>query len=283
MIITKIIGGLGNQMFQYAAGRRLAHKLDVELKLDISAFDNYKLRAYGLSVFNIKEKFATAEEIEKLSGRKVGAIETVWSVIFNRPKTYFRNLQPWFDPRILKLHDNIFLEGYWQSEKYFSDISEIIRQDFTIRAPQTGKNKELAQLIEQSNSVSLHIRRDDYLQKANKRFVNCDLHYYINSLNYLTKELQKPHFFVFSDDIPWAKDNLKGYPLTFVDINNESTNHEDLRLMSQCKHHIIANSSFSWWGAWLNPKKDKMVLAPKKWFKNPLYNRDIIPTNWLKI
>ena len=288
MIITKLIGGLGNQMFQYAAGRQLAYKLGVELKLDILDFDHYKLRKYELDVFNIQENFATAEEIADLTILKRNIIERFISRLLHKPyrplPTYIKES---FNSEIMNMYDGVYLDGYWQSEKYFADIIEIIREEFIITTTQEGLNRKLADQIKSCNSVSLHIRRGDYVSnpETNKAHGICDIDYYLHCIEHLTKTVEHPHFFAFSDDIEWVRQNLKiPYPITFIENNGQDKSYEDLRLMSQCKHHIIANSSFSWWGAWLNPNEDKIVFAPRKWFANKDANiQDRIPNQWIII
>lgn len=289
MIITRLLGGLGNQMFQYAAGRRLAHVLGVDLKLDISGFENYNLRRYSLGNFNVQENFASAEEIAASRIFKRGIVERVLAKVLCRQPTYITERHSHFDPDILNLPDDVYLKGYWQSEKYFADIAEIIRREFTVKFPQTGKNKELAEMIASRESVSLHVRRGDYVSnpKINREYGACEPDYYLRCVEQLTQTVKNPHFFVFSDDSEWSRDNLKQTcPATFVDHNKADKNYEDLRLMSQCKHHIIANSSFSWWGAWLNPKKDKIVFAPKQWFNKEQFAfrriDDLLPATWIR-
>jgi len=272
LIIVKLLGGLGNQLFQYAAGRRLSYKHNAVLKIDNSYFEKDKSRAYNLSAFNVKEEFATSEEIKYLSRN---------NIIIEK---HFH-----FEPRILSLPDNVYMVGHWQSEKYFKDIEPIIRQELTVRIPQTGKNKEIATKIQSTQSVSLHIRRRDfvYYPQHSKYHGVCSLKYYQRCVSYIAKHVSLAHFFIFSDDIFWAKEHLYlPFPMTFVEHNDDSANYEDLRLMSQCKHHIVANSTFSWWGAWLNANMNKIVCVPKKWFKGWRPNRntkDLFPQSWIII
>lgn len=290
MIIVRLIGGLGNQMFQYAAGRRLAHVLGVEFKLDITGFEHYPLRKYYLENFNIKENFASLKEIRALTKRPI--VERVLSWTLHRPprtaSTYIREkLSFHFDSDILSLPDGIYLDGYWQSEKYFADIAGIIRREFTVKTPQMGKNKELAEMVTATESVSLHIRRGDYVSNPSTNSILgvCNLDYYTRCVEHLTQTVKNAHFFVFSDDPEWVHENLKlSYPMTLIDHNGADKNYEDLRLMSQCKHHIIANSTFSWWGAWLGQRRDKMVFAPKSWHACEKFDtRDLIPDKWTRI
>ncbi|VAX34856.1 Alpha-1,2-fucosyltransferase [hydrothermal vent metagenome] len=295
MIISKLMGGLGNQMFQYAAGRSLAHKHGVDLKLDISYFQSCQLRKYALEVFNIGSSFATQEEIEALTTRKVGIAERIYNRIRRRPArppaSYIDQtcrIEPHvlFDSEILNLSDNIYLDGYWQSEKYFIDIESIIRREFAINIPLNEDINEIAKEIASCESVNIHIRRSDYVSNkhTNQYHGVCSLDYYYQCIEQLVKIIKKPYFFIFSDDPQWVRDNLKtSYPFKIIEGNLDK-GYEDLRLMSLCRHHIIANSSFSWWGAWLNPQKDKIVFVPKQWFAQEDLNiNDIVPDSWTKI
>jgi len=292
MVIVKLMGGLGNQMFQYAAARRLAYVHGSPLKLDLRWFSDIvevnTSREYALDIFAIQEDFATREEVEALTARKQVFVERlIAKVMWRKPlavPSYIREKQFYFDPAILSLPDNVYLEGYWQSEKYFAEIEDIIRKEFTVKTDQAGQNRKLAEMIASSESVSLHIRRGDYVSnpETNKYHGTRDLDYYSRCVEQLTETVKNPHFFIFSDDRDWSSDNLKlPCPTILVDHNGVDKGYEDLRLMSQCKHHIIANSSFSWWGAWLNKNPDKIVIAPKKWFNISEHNtEDLIPKKW---
>jgi hypothetical protein len=290
MIIVKLKGGLGNQLFQYAVARHIAEIHKTFLKIDISLFETYKLHAYSIGPFNIQENFASPEEVMALTVRKLGITErAIRRVLRRSPKfapTYIMEKHFYCDPDILNLPDGVYLDGYWQSEKYFADIAGIIRQEFTVKTPQTGKNKELAERMASCESVSLHIRRGSYtIPPYNSVHGTCSLDYYHRCVEYLSQKVKNPHFFIFSDEPEWARDNLKlHYPTTLVDHNSADKDYEDLRLMSQCKHHIIANSTFSWWGAWLNQNPEKIVLVPKRWFKSGDYDtKDLIPDKWIKV
>ncbi len=287
MIITRLLGGLGNQMFQYAAGRRLAHVLAVELKLDVTWMDKFVSRPYALGKFNIQENFATAAEIAAMAPK--GRIGHALAKICPKkwPK-YIQEKQFHFDPEILNLPDGVYLKGYWQSEKYFSDIAETIRREFTIKTPLSGKTSEMSELIASKQSVSIHVRRGDYIEtRRMKQVYNAyGPDYYLRCVDYMKQLVKNPYFFIFSDDPEWAGDNLKQLcPATLVDYNQADKNYEDLWLMSCCNHHIIANSTFSWWGAWLNPREDKIVLAPRQWFDKKtqvsMKTDDLFPSGWI--
>jgi hypothetical protein len=295
MIIVKLQGGLGNQMFQYAIGRKLSLlnktqlKLDLNFLLDRTPRSDFTYRDYNLNIFNLKLEFATSDEIKPFVNYLGSKIKRkIYTYLFlGKNNKYISEKQFTCDPNIFKLTGNIYLDGYWQSEKYFADIKDILYREFTIKYPQDIRSREISNMIEITQSVSIHIRRADYVQNQLTYKIHgiCDLDYYYNCINLLLDKVQNPHFFIFSDDTQWVKENLKlNYPITFVDHNNASRNYEDLRLMSQCQHNIIANSTFSWWGAWLNQNPDKIVYAPQKWFNDQTRDtKDIIPETWLKV
>jgi len=192
-----------------------------------------------------------------------------------------------FDNQILNSPNNILLDGYWQSEKYFADITDILRREFVVRYQQDTQSQKVANQIKSTESISLHVRRTDYVQNTltNQIHGTCDQDYYDRAVRYIGKRVINPHFFIFSDEPEWARSNLKlRFPMTIVDCNDASRNYEDLRLMSMCRHNIIANSSFSWWAAWLNPNSNKIVIAPQKWFNDHTRNtKDLIPDQWIKL
>ena len=256
MIIVKLRGGLGNQMFQYAAGRALALRHQTNLKLDRSIYSQKllrwlkgdTLRHYALDVFNLQVEFTVRRQMNR---------------------------------------GDVYLDDYWQSEDYFKDIEKIIHQDFTFKKSPEGLNKKLAKQIAQTASVSIHIRRGDYVtsRRTNRFHGTCSPDYYHRCVELIEDKISNPHFFIFGDDIKWAKENLEiNHPIIFVEHNYGSENYfEDMRLMSLCRHNIIANSSFSWWGAWLNENSNKMVLAPQKWFKAKINDRGIVPQSWTRV
>lgn len=290
MIIVQIIGGLGNQMFQYALGRCLSLKLQKEFKMDLTGFNNYKLHHYALGHLNILENIASLEEVKRYTFKVL--FSRVTRIIKKGTKPYFKRSivqeqSTNFDPNIFKILGNVYLKGYWQSEKYFKPIEAIIRREFTIKDQPDETNKKIALNIAHSNAVSIHVRRADYInnQTTNKVHGVCSLDYYHKAVEVVAKKIKSPIFFIFSDDHEWVKNNLKfNYPMVYVTHNLVEKNYEDLRLMSLCQHNIIANSSFSWWGTWLNPNKKKIVIAPKLWFQDKSRDAsDLIPSTWIKI
>lgn len=290
MIITRLFGGLGNQMFQYAIGRALAEKNKADLKMDLSGYENQigvTPRQYELSIFKIKEDFSNYKENKNIKGKEFkGLFKKVLNKLHIKlgGSGYIIEKHYNFDKDVLNLGDNVYLEGYWQTEKYFLDIANIIRSEFSLKDEFDHLNQEMLDKIDGYNSVSVHIRRGDYIsnQNANSYHGICSLDYYRKAISLIASKSSNPVFFVFSDDLEWCKENLKiEWPIIFVDGNK---NYEDLMMMSQCKHNIIANSSFSWWGAWLNANSDKIVVAPQQWVADKSVNTiDIIPESWLKI
>ncbi len=293
VVIVRFVGGLGNQMFQYAAGRRLSLLHQVPLKLDIGAFEHDELRRYSLSPFRIQEEFATPEDIEKVKGTSKRGLARIIFRLSQKLKPYYKRsifaestLSP-FDPNIMETPKHVYLDGYWQSESYFIDIQEVIRREFAVKYEQDRQSREIAEQIANTQSVSIHVRRGDYVSNPKTRRVHgvCNLDYYRKCISLITEKITSPHFFVFSDDPGWVVENLRlDYPATLITHNDATRDYEDLRLMSMCKHNIIANSSFSWWGAWLNANPDKIVLAPRRWFNDSsLDTRDLLPEDWIKV
>lgn len=287
MVYTKIYGGLGNQMFQYAAGRALAHRRSVPLCLDTSFFNNMgdcTPRDFLLPLFHIQANIATEEELYAFEKREM-------STYFNKFIPYYKRRivqEPFyhFDPHILSLPDGVLLNGYWQSEKYFSDFSQQIREEFVLRAPFSEDAEQMHQHIVSSNAVSVHFRRGDYVTSESAQKVHgiCDLDYYRRAIELIRQRIGDFRLFIFSDDIEWVEKcaGLEG-DIVYVSRTGISAP-EEMVLMSMCQHHIVANSSFSWWGAWLNKKRDKIVIAPQQWFaKTDMHTHDLVPDSWLRV
>jgi hypothetical protein len=287
MIVVNIMGGLGNQLFQYAFGRALAIKNNCQLKLDISSYNNDPLRDYNLRAFSICENLANVHECNLLKGGNLSFFQKLMKEITSR-NTYYVEKNFRYNHELTKITNPAYILGYWQSEKYFKEIEDIIRNEFTIVTPPSKQNRELINKIINENAISIHVRRGDYVNDKHTNQVHgvCSLSYYYEAIELMNSKNSNPVFYIFSDDIEWAKKNLLfKKEKIFIDFNDKS-NYEDMRLMSNCKHHIIANSSFSWWGAWLNNSKSKIVIAPKIWFNNSDWNNqttDLIPPEWLRI
>jgi hypothetical protein len=281
MIIVKIIGGLGNQMFQYAVGRAISYKNNDILKLDIAEFKNYQLHnGYRLNVFNVDCQLAVSHEINAMIIKNKILKKLAKIGIYNCKKGTFyvekSQNETKFDPKIFS-YKNLYLSGYWQNEKYFSDIRNILVKEFTFKNIISKRAAKYMDLIKNTNSISVHIRRGDYL--ALDWFLGIE--YYKKAIEYVNTQIINPSFFIFSDDIEWCKNNLD-FVKNAVYIEKTNSELEDLELMKNAKHNIIANSSFSWWAAWLNANKDKIIIAPKIWFKHRV-DFDPIPYAWIKL
>lgn len=295
MIRVLLSGGLGNQLFQYAAGRMLALKHGTGLMLDLS-FVSSKLQAaalatyrrYELGVFDlpvsISDNFFRGRFLYPLAKSEYLLRKTI-----NKQRyVYIAEDASGWDPRVMEAPDQTFLEGFFQSEKYFEAVSDALRRDLVFKEPLMGRNAELADAMQSGNSVSLHIRRGDYarLKKNLQKHGITPLDYYTKALGRIRESVSDPQLFVFSDEPDWARDNLHtGLPFTLVDVNRTpDTAWTDMQLMALCRHHIICNSTFSWWGAWLDPHPDKLVIAPEQWFADPSINaRHIVPDSWIKL
>src|SRR6266536_4174701 len=293
MVIVRLLGGLGNQMFQYAAARRLALAHNVPLKLDLSWFAHSADRAYALQALNIQEAFATPEELGEIRGPATGGIPRVVFRLRRRFKIGYdwtwiheRTLSP-YDPRVLHARARTYLDGYWQSERYFSDVADTIRREFTIRDQLDATARAIVDRMATAESVSVHVRRGDYvsLPRASRARSVCTPSYYERCVASIAERLGHPHLFLFSDDPDWVAANLRfEHPTTLVSTVPARRGHEDLRLMTACRHHLIANSSFSWWGAWLNPHPEQVVLAPRRWMHDPrVHDRDVLPPPWIRV
>lgn len=285
MIFTRLIGGLGNQMFQYAAGKSLANANACRLKLDISGFGNYKLHnGYELNHFNIDADIALEEEIRKLVNGESRLARYIYKKLRIWKNTHYLEQGFAFDPRITEIKHSVYLDGYWQSYRYFESIEQELKHEFTPKKPLSGLNIKIAEQIADVNSVSIHIRRGDYVnsQTTSKVHGFLGVNFYKESIGIICSRLPNPYFFVFSDDIVWARENLGlTNNVTFVDHNQGVDSYEDMRLMSLCRHHIIANSSFSWWGAWLGHNARKIVLYPDRWFTtNERDTSTLCPPSW---
>lgn len=289
MIYIQVKAGLGNQMFEYAFGRSLSLDQNRPLALDLSWYENYAQRdtprQFLLDKYKIQAHIATPEELAQ----------------FNTP---FKKLYRKILRRLVYKKDNVFrksersaskeyFEGHWANEKYFKNHEDIIRQDFTLKKPlapfSASVLSEISSYKEKGfETISVHVRRGDCV--TNPHAANyqgtVDTSYYDNANEYFSKKFgaDKLVFFIFSDDINWAKSNILTKAKTTYVSRPEIPDYEELHLMSSCDHHIIANSTFSWWGAWLNPSKDKIVTAPKQWLKDTSFDTsDVCPSSWIRI
>lgn len=282
MIITRLTLGIGNNLFQYALGRRLALERDTELLLDFTG-ENYSRRQYCLSYvshFNMIRSVAKTREV-----MKVKLLNRFSFINPDYKNSVIKESGNIFDRTVIDAPKNAYLVGYWQSEKYFKPIENVIRQDIMLKKPQSKKYDDILNMIICSHSVSVHVRRGDFLLEKNlSLFTTCTPAYYLNAEAVISKHINSPELFIFSDDIEWVKQNIPfNLPVTFVS-NGDLTDYQELILMSACKHNIIANSTYSWWGAWLNTNPQKIVITPQKWFVDSATDEsDLIPSSWTKL
>jgi hypothetical protein len=286
--------GLGNQLFQYAAGLFFAKKHGATLEL-IREPDNLAVsfghpRPFLLSNFCISTPVRefnvwdrTMCSVGQLK-KPVAATARFASgtVVYRQPNIEDGTFLPALP--VSQSAKNIYLEGNFQAYQFAQDQEQRIRTEFAFRNPAVGKNLDtLEQIRVAENSVSLHVRRGDYTVNRGGQEV-LEISYYAHAMQAIVQKVSNPTFFVFSDDIAYARENLpKGERMVFVDHNDEANGHEDLRLMATCRHNIIANSTMSWWGAWLNENPEKLVFVPKLWRDPKIPYPDLIPPGWLRI
>jgi hypothetical protein len=290
MNIVRITSGLGNQLFQYAFYKALKAK-QPDTKMDISEF-KYRKHHYGFElekIFHIAPDYASKDECNFLAD-----VSKDWVSEFRRKYLHFHlpahgklikedAIGTSFHPELLSTSNGYFW-GYWQTEKYFADVAQALHEELVFTQLSDTKNIETVALMENHESVSIHIRRGDYVKKRRMDICGsvCSPDYYKKAIDQIFDKVDDPYFFIFSDDLEWAKENFNLPNSFFIDNNRGTDSYKDMQLMSLCKHNIIANSSFSWWGAWLGQYDKKIVLAPGIWFRNdPL--PDIVPDNWIRI
>jgi len=290
MVIVKLWGGLGNQLFQYAFGQYLSSRLNTDVKYDIQTtnnIDHFTQREFGFPLLNIDIMVASAVEINsmrltkiRLFGRLERKISQIVPFIFRH---YFVEPVNSKSPDTIRFKDNCYYDGYWQSYKYLSYNENRLHNEIRLLSITPAIYDKLNS-IRSTFSISIHVRRGDYITvKANADiFHTCSLAYYQQAIEYIRTRYVSAQFFVFSDDLNWVKENLEGNQLVLMEGNVPAV---DLFLMSNCKHNIIANSSFSWWGGWLNQNIEKIVICPRDWYKGELNNTtvDLIPPQWIRI
>lgn len=291
MVTVLLSGGLGNQMFQYAAAKALAKRLDTHLFFDLynlTKKTKMTARSYELDIFNI--------DVSCKSTIK-GKILIKGRPFIQKHRVAFQHLgfltdtyALLYEPVFRSIKGNITMSGYFQSERYFENIRAEIQNDFEFKVQLDDKNKDIANQIINTQSVAIHIRRGDYItdKNANQNFAVCDAEYYRNAISYIKEKIPQPSFYIFSEDMEWAKNNIDfgDYPSSYINWNKGKDSYRDMQLMSLCRHNVIANSSFSWWAAWLNKNVDKIVVAPSIWFKDEDKNKlldDFYPSRWTKI
>jgi hypothetical protein len=304
-LIVRQLSGLGNQMFQYAAGRYYARQLEAQMSLAFDPPDKSLShghpRPFLLSHFSISAQCRELSPFERFllltndvvtNSRRLTSIRPLVGALLQhslhglRLQLVTESVEQWYRfQRALPFNHQahtIYLLGYWQVHQIPESMSADLRRELSFREAPVGKNMEMHRRIKNTeNSVAIHIRRGDYTLEVEGN-VALPMTYYSSAITHLTQCLHNPTFFIFSDDIDFARNNLRtDIPTVFVDHNDSFSAHEDLRLMSSCRHHIIANSTFSWWGAWLSPYVDRIVIAPRNWMvgQRSRYD-DLFPSNW---
>ena len=280
-VVVRLTGGLGNQLFQYALGRSTEINCGADVSYNTSAIALKNGRRFMLDLFNTK--VATTEEPspQTLAERFLSALAG---------KTHIREKHLEYIPSLfsrIKRGGTFYLEGEWRTEKYFRDIREQLLSEISLKNPYSESAQAFSEAIAATTSVALHIRRGDYVTNpgANAVHGTCSLDYYKAAILTMQNKVAEPHFFVFSDDIAWVKENLELDPARTTYISgNGLQDEEELLLMSECAHAVIANSTFSWWAAWLNRNPDKIIIAPKQWFVSPiLHSENLVPSSWLQL
>lgn len=304
MIITRISGGIGNQLFQYALGRALSLKNNAELKLDTHFYGlniepdrSFKLPHFNIQ--NIEHLIATDADFKK-AGIPNPVAQDIFSKMIRRGFRVIESVKPInkrkvilepafnFIPKVMSIQDSCYLSGVWQSEKYFKEFEATIRKDFALKVPLSEKAIQVKRMMETSPSVSIHIRRGDQVKDPVllKKHGNLTQEYYTKALEYIRQKMRGTplRVFVFSDEIEWVKNNMDfGTDAVYVS-EYQIPDYEELVIMSACTHHIIAKSSYSWWGAWLNPSPHKIVIAPKQRFGEASnVAHDLIPESWIQL
>ena len=297
MLIARITGGIGNQLFQYAFVRSLSIKLSKNFKLDLSWYHNYHKfedesnpnaatkRTYLLDKFNVQEKLLNPLYLSisyRLNNYSI--LKNVKNFPIINHFIYSTITESEFDMDKIQKLKNIYLSGFWQMDDLFEDYSNLIREEFKLTNTISNENRPFLNKIEQSESVAIHIRRGDLLSRPAavvEQPYSTDKYYY-NGINIIKEKLNNPELFVFSDDIDWVDNNFK-FDLPTTIVNSDGPDYEHFNLMCNCKHHIIANSTFSWWAAWLNNYQEKITISPKWWYRDAQKNESIIriPKDWL--
>ncbi len=281
MITIKYSGGLGNQIFQYIFGLTKAGEIGCEVDFDMSFFKKNPKRPYQMDIFGITP-----------AANKDFRIPIYWKLRKFIKKDKFMNLNIYretsfiYEEKSKEIKDNTFIEGFFQSAKYFDET--FARNVLTFKKEGSKKTQEIMEKMKSENSVSIHIRRGDYVQKARYKnlFNQLTLEHYARAVEIIKEKVENPTFYIFSDDPEWVKENLKIEGATYISHNTGNDSWQDLMLMASAKHNIIANSSFSYWGAMLNGNENKVVIAPEIWFaenKPEQQTKDIYPNNWIKL
>ena len=288
MVIAVLAGGLGNQLFQYAFGLRLARQLQTELRLErhllesrtLARLRHFTPRQYELDTFAMPQRAASRYDLVRFLSI---------ALLPGQRAVLLRDADPDALKNLADQTQDALCLGYWQSEDYFKPAADVLRQQLVFRQRPSHSTLTVGEAIRSCrNATFVHVRRGDYVVNpiANQHHGVCGIDYYHRSIEYLRERVADPRFFVFSDDLPWVKRQLGDVlgPATYVDGNTGPDSWQDMYLMQRCRHAIVANSSFSWWGAWLNPEPNRIVVAPRRWFAadKPGYPA-IVPPHWITL
>ncbi len=296
MVTVILRGGLGNQMFQYATGLNLAKRNTKELLLDTTFLNdrlprkNFTYRKYDLDVFKVEPRFTRLSRIsEKFQipgvwlGLDFGLIKA--REMLGQAQFIEEKAEHSFDPKVFEAKGNTILLGRWQNPRYLEGIENELREAFRFQAPLDAEAEELRKEIMASNSVALCTRRGDYVQFASvkKMMGDTNTSYYSRAVAYMNEHVKNPHYFVFADDVPWSKENIKLPPNTVYigKLGPKWSYH--LELMSLCKHAVITNSTFYWWGAWLNSNREKIVVSPDYWYAGTDRGKEMLLPEWVQL
>jgi hypothetical protein len=286
MIIAKLQGGLGNQMFQYAFGRALSIKHSVELKLDKSMFPTYKYHKCMINHFKVDAPYANSLEIIRFNihRRRPNWPWKFLNPVLHNPNKYVQEPSYYFRPDLLEIKDSCLLDGYWLCEKYFIDIEDSIRSEFKIHSPLNEYTKNMKNKIQSvTHPVMLHVRRADFAKDFIHVHGTLSLAYYERAISIIKERLPNASFFIFSDDPKWAQSHIKPNSPTEYIGQGADLNYLDLYLMSQCEHFILANSTFGWWGAWLSKSYRKNITIMPKYMTAKMDTRDLAHSSWIII
>jgi hypothetical protein len=307
VVVSALSGGLGNQMFQYAAGRSLAVRFRAHLVLDATVFTlpgarrRFALSPYEIDAEVILDGYAhpppgrmaeyprTPRLLRGPDSDFIGALRRMVGRIGGRGNrvrkfTVFREKSFDYDPEFAQLGSQVYLSGYWQSARYFDQIDKLVRGELQLRSAPSGMNAAWLARLQRTCAVCVHVRRGDYLLAAHYDHHGvCSVEYYRQAMQWMRNLVRNAEFFIFSDDWQWSRENLSADDAVVVDANDATAAHEELRLMSTCRHHIMANSSLSWWAAWLAKAEGQMVIAPKPWFTKMADTPDLFPETWLTL
>ena len=279
MIITNIIGGIGNQLFQYYFGRKIAAINDASLKLDNSDFANYNWHKFELNKFNLKYEIASKKEIEIFLNENLIA-KAIQKLNPYYKRKLVKQRVDFYDSNLLKIKDNSYLKGYWQCDKYFLSMKEEILKEMTLKSKYVNEHfKDLKKDILKNNSISIHVRRGNYLDL---KVPVCSIEYYESALNLISKSIEKFKVYIFTNDVKWCRENFsEKYNIKIISGQENIFDYHELILMSCCYHNIISNSTFSWWAGWLNNSPNKKIIYPK--IAKEMLNKDLFLKDWIMI